>query len=896
MKLKTIKANSFGRLRGWESPCFDKNLVLVYGSNEAGKSTLFNLITTLFYGWSPATRDNNPYAPWDGTPASIEAVLVTDNEREISVHRRLRSRPEGTLIDGNTTLNLRNDALAQLISVPREIFVEVYALTADQMRFPDPGAWQRVQDQLLGGQYASFLRPVRDVINELDNEARRLWHTDRRSGIITRELQEKIRELTQKRQEAQENEEALRRIEGRLADLNQEREHLLIEKTRVTTYLIRSQRLLPVRKKIRRIEELKLLAGDVAAYDHLPGEPQQALNELEQKISGLEKECQLLLDRKKSLEIQLASFTSEDRSVLAQKERIKSVAKSYTQIGTDRQALEDLEIELERCRDRLHDRAKDTLQGGWKPELEAVVKSIDEMELRAGIESFKRAEAQCQKDDAKVEGLRVRAAGRKLPASTPWAAAVLFLLGLTGMFVAGSSPLGFFAVLLALLGCVLGLACWFLKGGGTGDAELREAENRLAGSRELCQEARHAVAAALKGLPVAPLRLETPEESLLLDINKIKDLVNELEDSIKKKDIIARRLKESEGTVEELLCACRLSSRPDILENIRQLEERLNEAEERSRNAADAENNLKEIEPKLSSLETNINGLEKDKRVLLDSLDRLSGYDLQEKINNLKQRRACLQQARALEEDLMREHPDLEEIKGEIRRAEDEGETWIFDDQEIAQFSTRREQIESRLNDLHKEIGILATELKQRQEQERLDDIEGAMAELEAEQLAVAVKRDRLVLLKNLLIEADRRFREEHQPDVLQKAGRYLDVITGGRYDRLFMRDDGDQGLLVRSNYYDYPLEVGPPLSRGTLQQIFLALRLALVDHLDAGGECLPLFLDEILVNWDGNRLENGLNLLKDIVGQRQVFLFTCHQWLNDRILEVTEAQVIALA
>lgn len=60
-------------------------------------------------------------------------------------------------------------------------------------------------------------------------------------------------------------------------------------------------------------------------------------------------------------------------------------------------------------------------------------------------------------------------------------------------------------------------------------------------------------------------------------------------------------------------------------------------------------------------------------------------------------------------------------------------------------------------------------------------------------------------------------------------------------------------------------------------------------------GERLPLFLDEVLVNWDGTRLENGLILLKDIAAQRQVFLFTCHQWLIDRLLSITSVQIIEL-
>jgi uncharacterized protein YhaN len=76
---------------------------------------------------------------------------------------------------------------------------------------------------------------------------------------------------------------------------------------------------------------------------------------------------------------------------------------------------------------------------------------------------------------------------------------------------------------------------------------------------------------------------------------------------------------------------------------------------------------------------------------------------------------------------------------------------------------------------------------------------------------------------------------------------------------------------------------VGDPISTGTREQVYLALRLAIVDHLDRGGERLPLFLDEAFVNWDPGRLERGLELLRGIAEQRQVFLFTCHPEIVER-------------
>lgn len=175
-------------------------------------------------------------------------MLAAEDGQEITVCRRLRSRPEGTFTAGGNSLDLGNGALRQLTFLPREIFIEVYALTVDQLRFPDAGAWERLQDRLLGGQYASFLRPVRDVVDELEGEAKNFWRPDRRGNPRAKQLQESIRAWKQKRREAEENEKALRRIEARLVEINGKLEELWREKTNIAVYLNRSQRLYPALK------------------------------------------------------------------------------------------------------------------------------------------------------------------------------------------------------------------------------------------------------------------------------------------------------------------------------------------------------------------------------------------------------------------------------------------------------------------------------------------------------------------------------------------------------------------------------------------------------------------------------------------------------------------------
>ena len=155
--------------------------------------------------------------------------------------------------------------------------------------------------------------------------------------------------------------------------------------------------------------------------------------------------------------------------------------------------------------------------------------------------------------------------------------------------------------------------------------------------------------------------------------------------------------------------------------------------------------------------------------------------------------------------------------------------------------------------------------------------IDADLIEAEAELASIHLQHDRLVLLSRLLTQAEQRYRQEHQPDVLKRAGRYLALISGDRYRELSY-PHGDKGLLhVFSVQEGIDLPVQDPLSRGTQEQIFLCLRLGTLDHLDAGRVRLPLILDEVLVHWDRSRREALYPVLAEIAHQRQVILLTCH-------------------
>ena len=63
--------------------------------------------------------------------------------------------------------------------------------------------------------------------------------------------------------------------------------------------------------------------------------------------------------------------------------------------------------------------------------------------------------------------------------------------------------------------------------------------------------------------------------------------------------------------------------------------------------------------------------------------------------------------------------------------------------------------------------------------------------------------------------------------------------------------------------------------SDGTIDQLYLALRLAVAEELTPDS---PLILDDALVRFDDTRMQAALAILEDMAKSRQVILFTCQQ------------------
>ncbi len=96
MKIKQLKINGYGKLKEKEIE-FKDNINIVYGKNEAGKSTLLNFIANSFYGISKNKRgkeisDFEKYMPWVGDDFSGKLVYELDNGNNYEIFRDFKKK------------------------------------------------------------------------------------------------------------------------------------------------------------------------------------------------------------------------------------------------------------------------------------------------------------------------------------------------------------------------------------------------------------------------------------------------------------------------------------------------------------------------------------------------------------------------------------------------------------------------------------------------------------------------------------------------------------------------------------------------------------------------------------------------------------------------------------
>ncbi|QGJ70732.1 Hypothetical protein PBC10988_24300 [Planctomycetales bacterium 10988] len=193
------------------------------------------------------------------------------------------------------------------------------------------------------------------------------------------------------------------------------------------------------------------------------------------------------------------------------------------------------------------------------------------------------------------------------------------------------------------------------------------------------------------------------------------------------------------------------------------------------------------------------------------------------------------------------------------------------------ELSASQHQAEAKYQAASELLGEKRADIKRRAEGQT--PVTQLSAELENERAKLAGLIDRWapkVLACHLMQQALDRFERDHQPEMLQEAGDFLRAMTEGRYLGIRRKLD-EQGTPLVVDAQGNTKEPAQ-LSTGTREQLYLAIRLAYMQHYCRNREPLPVVMDDVLVNFDERRAAATLKVLFDLSQDLQILFLTCHR------------------
>lgn len=212
-------------------------------------------------------------------------------------------------------------------------------------------------------------------------------------------------------------------------------------------------------------------------------------------------------------------------------------------------------------------------------------------------------------------------------------------------------------------------------------------------------------------------------------------------------------------------------------------------------------------------------------------------------------------------------------------------------------------QLEGELDRLSARLGEIGGQRDALREERGGNDRERAQLMREEESSALRVRRNtllgqledharnwsRLTIAEALLDKTRQKFERERQPSVIMQAQEIFSSVTGQRYQRLYA-PIGEQTITVTDSTGDSKQPA--QLSRGTREQLYLALRFGLIREFGEHAERLPVVVDEVFVNFDPERARAAVEAFSALSETNQVLVFTFQPATVDIFREVAQAQV----
>ena len=294
--------------------------------------------------------------------------------------------------------------------------------------------------------------------------------------------------------------------------------------------------------------------------------------------------------------------------------------------------------------------------------------------------------------------------------------------------------------------------------------------------------------------------------------------------------------------------------------NKAKLREKINQEKQYKREKL--ENQKQQIIANVNTTEKELEKQEEEEKQVNSELSMLKGQIILLEKNNEKITEEIEQDNKAIKEELNKNKQQI------IEKYKDKN---INDLLYINDYPNYISKIEETIN--NNRIRIKGLEIEYNTIVPQLDEMVVLEEKREADKEKLAELREKEsiinIAIENLM-DAYEEMKTTITPKFTKNLSESIQKISSNKYNKVTINDEN--GMIIENNRGEYVEAI--KLSTGTIDQLYLALRLSMIDELSK--ENLPIILDESFAYSDNNRLKNMLQYLTSDLNNHQTIIFTC--------------------
>ena len=294
--------------------------------------------------------------------------------------------------------------------------------------------------------------------------------------------------------------------------------------------------------------------------------------------------------------------------------------------------------------------------------------------------------------------------------------------------------------------------------------------------------------------------------------------------------------------------------------NKAKLREKINQEKQYKREKL--ENQKQQIIANVNTTEKELEKQEEEEKQVNSELSMLKGQIILLEKNNEKITEEIEQDNKAIKEEANKNKQQI------IEKYKDKN---INDLLYINDYQNYISKIEETIN--NNRIRIKGLEIEYNTIVPQLDEIVVLEEKREADKEKLAELREKEsiinIAIENLM-DAYEEMKTTITPKFTKNLSESIQKISSNKYNKVTINDEN--GMIIENNRGEYVEAI--KLSTGTIDQLYLAFRLSMIDELSK--ENLPIILDESFAYSDNNRLKNILQYLTSDLNNHQTIIFTC--------------------